>query len=334
MSQHDPSVVDALATNSASWQSVEMRVRQDFGTPDPELAKKTEYHTAEDHYVETVVGQRLTEITYSEGKDVHYSSSSYSDGSRFADVEFDVDEPDHQQSVTIKRSFYMEGQSGKVDRPIPLLFLYVGRKPLLEALPSAKPLGASVHMGRPCEDYLFEKIAWMVTQDMIYSLDRQTGLPLHVISFPDAQGRSHDQPFWEWTAESLDQVGGFYLVKNSRQTDFDRRGVINPTAPHRTVLFDRKFQVQSVEFNKSFPAMTFWPKIQPGVSVMDTTTKKVYKEPGTPLPSARRQGDQPTATVPLVATPPPAWTATGTTVVLGLSVTLVVLGIFLRFRRG
>jgi hypothetical protein len=91
------------------------------------------------------------------------------------------------------------------------------------------------------------------------------------------------------------------------------------------------FHVQSIVFDKDFPAAVFWPVIRPGVGVLDAISGKSYKVPGATPEPPRKPSD---AAHSIEASPPTGWTgvASSVTVVLGAAIIILSCGLWVRRR--
>ena len=216
---------------------------------------------------------------------------------------------------------------------MPLLYLYVGKRQLGKSAASALYSGPANIIGRRCDDWLFEQVKWPVPQDHIFTLDRETGVPLKVTSFRDAEHRTQNQPFFTWVADSLDTVDGHAIVRKSHQVDYIHGpigpGSNSPASPAdlRTTHFTRNFVVQSVSFNKEYPAATFWPVIEPGVTVFDSISGNDYVQVGQ-RPQVDRKAEPANTAVPIVAAPPRDWSTTISTASLVLGLLVIAIGAY------
>ena len=226
---------------------------------------------------------------------------------------------DRQKFVVIKRTYSQEDQGDKMNRPNPIDLLYVCREPLHVALSKAESLGSDRVLDRDCDVFLFRGLRWRAPQDHVYHLDRATSIPLKVESFKDQAARDIRQPSWVWTAESLDQVQDHFITLKSREV------MSNPQ-------FTWKLQVESVAFNKDYPSSTFWPVLQPGVSVLDSISKKSYRVPGGDRTNSDAK-EQPSDARPVQAIPPQGYLSVVSTVSLGLGLAVFFVGISLWWRR-
>lgn len=78
-------------------------------------------------------------------------------------------------------------------------------------------------------------------------------------------------------------------------------------------------------------SVEFWPKFQPGVFIKDTIAKKQYVTPGSkqvPIASS----DVSVTPVHMISTQAKSWTTWGTSLSLGLGITLLVVGFLARRR--
>ena len=201
-----------------------------------------------------------------------------------------------------------------MERPIPILYLHVGRLPLHKALPRSTHLGSDTILKRECGIFLFKAVRWNVPQDHVYYLDRETAIPLKVESFADEQTRSAGHPLWTWTADSLDKVQDHYITLNSTLVDYDKAHQPSSRWINRVV---------SASFNKEYPSSTFWPKLKPGLFVYDEIKAKSYTVPGEvekPMPPAA------TTSPPLEAVPPTDWTSSLSMISIALGCIVLVVG--------
>jgi hypothetical protein len=311
---------ERLAWELESWKSVEVRARHEMVSR--EAPPSVDHNGILEHYIESSSGQRYYNFQFLKNGGPASRYAYFADGQRCADVQYSDGDPETQRSIVIKRGFRLEDQSDRVDRPVPLLYLYVGREPLHEALREAHYLGQARVLGRGCEAFLFKQVKWFVPQDQVFYLDRATSIPLKVESFSDAEARSREAPLWAWTAEELGEVQGHPVVLRSKQVDYE--GQTEPT-------MTRTFQVESIAFDQTYPASTFWPAKQPGVPVMDAIANKVSTTPGArPEPA---EAARPAAGRAIVAEPPGDWTAMMPTAALGLGVATLAAGLLLWWRR-
>lgn len=311
-------VANQLAWELESRKSIELKVRTEILCDDPEWRPK-DFNLVEEHYIETASGQRWCDTYFLKAGTVVGRSTSFSDGSRCADVAYEDGHLDRQKFVVIKRTYSQEEQGDKMNRPNPIDLLYVCREPLQVALTKAEALGPDRVLDRDCDVFLFRGLRWRVPQDHVYYLDRATSIPLKVESFRDQAARDNRQPLWVWTAESLDRVQDHFIALKCQHV------LSSPLTTH-------KYQVESVVFNKDYPSSTFWPVLQPGVSVLDTISNKHYRVPGgdRTLSDAK---EQPSAAYPVEAIPPQGYLSVASTAFLGLGIAIFFLGIILRWRR-
>jgi hypothetical protein len=318
--------VKQLARELESRKSVEVRVRTGITNHGATANRPNAFDVMSDHYIETATGKRFCESLGLKADKVVTRYTHFCDGSTCADVNYSREDTSLQQAVMIKRQYFMEENNDRKQLPAPLLYLYVGREPLYKALPKGRPLGHGEVIGRECDIFLFEQVRWAMTQDQVFYLDKETAIPLKVESFRDAAARQKNQSVWVWTAKTLDRVYGHPVTLKSTQTAYAQDG---------SLMFSWDFDVESIEFDKDYPASTFWPVLQPGVTVDNAITKKAYQTPG------ERKGPQETKTEtgiavqPIRAEPPRNWAslAPGLTFGMGCAVLLAAGAVWLR-RRG
>jgi hypothetical protein len=325
-----------LAWEFESRKSVELRVTVPVTSYVVDKTKTETLDTYEEHYIETAAGQRFCEFRGLLAGKLTSRKQYYGDGTKFADVTFDPKNLDRQTNIIIKRQYHTEGRNDRKQIPPPLLFLYVGRTPLHEALPKGQHLGTAKVMGRECDKFLFPKVRWLVVQDQVFYLDRETSIPLKFEAFRNQESREQKKPVGEWVAESLDKIQGHFVPLKSTLTAKRADG---------TTLMVWKYTVDSIEFNKEYPASTFWPTPRPGVTMFDTSTGKAKTVPGektadkqATTPARENTGLQSrsadaTATASTQAVPPKNWTATVSNVSLGLGCAVLLVGCLLWWRR-
>ncbi len=314
-----------LAAKQLAWQletqtSVNLEVTTTITAFSDKASKTPEFTSTEDHYIETAAGQRFLEFRGMKSGLAVTRSSHYGEGGRFTDVNYRLNDTGVQESVFITNHFWMEDASERRQVPSPLLHFYVGRKPLHQALPKAQYLGISKCLDRDCDIFLFPQVRWFVTQDQVYYLDKKTSVPLKIEVFRDEASRNKQQPMAVWVAKTLDSAEGHNFPLRSSETAYGKDG-------NREFLWD--FDVKRIHFNEEYPDSTFRPVLQPGVLVLDATTKKSYKVPGVVV-------IPPQVSVPgqaVRATPPPDRSSYVSTGSLLLGVGLILVAGFAWWRR-
>jgi hypothetical protein len=307
-----------------SWKTLDFTARTGLDNLRAAPGRSPAFDALVEHYIEARTGGRYLEWRqYKQGKLVG-REEHLTDGKRCWDVAYGEPDFARQNAVTIKHSFFMEGQSDQTDRPFPLRMLWIGRVPLDEAILKAEAVGEDRTLGRPCDTFLFRNVPGTPGQDWIYSLDRETAAPLRVASYANAEDRTADRPVWIWRAESLDPVAGRHFPLRSTMDSY--RG-----GQH---TFVRTFTVESIAYDQEHPATTFRPTIQPGVQVFDQTTNRGYVTPGKPveapsMPPAPGGG----AGRPILAVAPSPWTAAAPTVGIGLGAALLLTALGIWWRR-
>ena len=304
-----------LAWEMESWKAIELETRSRLEAVGAGPGMPVTFDENRERYVETSEGQRFgEEESYAKGK-LMARASHYGDSKRFAEVLYDAKDLQRQLAVTINRHYAMEDRGDFAKRPTPLAYFYVGREPLHKALARAENLGTSKVLGRDCDVFLFRGIRWPGgPQDQVFHLDVETAIPLKVEGFANETARRDGKPYWTWTAESLDREGPHPLPRKSTNVSYiDGRPVLTS-----------KFTVESVAFDKAYPASTFWPAVQPGVRIFDTIERKSSVAPGerAPRPVEGRTTSQ--SPVPIEAEPPTDHTGA---IVFGVGLVLLIAGL-------
>lgn len=257
---------EKLAWMLDSIHSIELVVRSEIHHLKSTPATAGSYNLMKEHYIETAEGQRFLELKGMRGDTVVSRSHHFADGKRFASLIFDREHPDSASSVQLTRRFLMEDRSDRKQIPPPFLYFFVGNEPLQRALKHAQYLGEQTILNRKCDAFLFPSVRWHVTQDQIFTLDRETGIPLQAEGFMGADNREQNRPAWIWTALSFDQVAGHPFVMSSRTIGYD--------AKHSPEI-EWQVRVESLSFNKEYPPSTFWHKDDPNLTVFDAITGKI-----------------------------------------------------------
>jgi hypothetical protein len=312
---------EQLTAGANSWTSIEVEAVTQLSFGDPSAFPGPVARELRTTYIETDDGERFQELRARlvDGSE-NFAGHAYSDGIRCASVSYHKDDPSRQRLIRISGSFSGEAMGLSSQRPLPLRFLHVGLKPLPEALrEGAQHLGQAETLDRPCEVFLFRDVPLAVGKVMVrYSLDRESGVPLAIQWFKDEGALVADNPYRTWQATKFETRDGVPLVVQDQELTF-RDGSTKP--------FDEiSTKVVRVEFNKEYPATTFWPVPQPGVTIHDTLRRTRETVPGGPPPGATA-----TAGTNIRADGAPGWDpAQGA--MIGLGVALVAVAGWLWWR--
>lgn len=195
-------------------------------------------------------------------------------------------------------------------------------------MPQAQRTGEDTCLDRPCVVFLFPHFKTDTEfQDLVYHLDRETGVPLKVEAFKDEATRLAGNSSWIWQAESLDEVQGFHVPLSSSYQSFNKdKNAKDPIA------ISSKTKIESIYYNKSYSESQFWPVIQPGAVVHDIIAKSSTTIPD-PKASTGPPAERPQAAGSIVATPPQGWMDYVPPVGLGLGLVLLITGLVLWRRR-
>lgn len=315
-------MAERLARELDTRGSVEIKVLTRIINKRKDETRPALFDTTEEHYIETGAGQRYCDYILRLGDRVVGRSSHFADGSRFADVDYSDKDTSLQQKIEYRKSYWKEEAGQRREAPGPIRFLHVGREPLTKALKKAEYLGKGRVLDRDCEVFLFARVPWTVPQDQVYSLDAATGIPLKVEAFRDRAAREKNQPLWTWTAASLEKVDGRHVTTKASQTAFGASG-----APE--MIWEQS--VESVAFNRDYPAAMFRPTPGPGVIVMDTTKKTNTTAPGALKAPPTAKGE--TSSAPVQAVPPADWTSYASPAMLAVGVAILIGSGLLWWRR-
>lgn len=242
-------------------RSIEVRDRTDITHQIPPSPTLGRWNYSLQRYVETPEGRRFTEYRgMAEDKVMSRWTCHLKGNGEFGiHIMYDRENVEAQKQIHVTPKYWMEHRSNRKQVPTCLLFLYVGDERLDKALPKGKPLGGSHVLGRACDDFLFTGVRWFQAQDQVYHLDRETAIPLKVEAFADQAAREAKSPLWVWTADSLDEVEGRWLVLRSTQKVYQSG---EPSHTYRN-------KVEGIEFGKEYPASLFDPKFDSGVAIVD-----------------------------------------------------------------
>jgi len=316
------------AAKKLTWEietrkSVELVGRIELVPLTDKLPGPLPFRIVEEHFIEAA-GKRYCDIHHLNVDQIVGHETHYGDGSRCADVSYQENELDRQHHVIIKREYYKEPMGDRMERPVPLLFLHVGREPLHKALPKSKYLGTDKILGHQCEVFLFAGVRWSYPQDHVYYLDSATSIPLKVESFKNQAALDKKRPLWTWTAESLDRVQNHVLPLTSKMVSYGEDGQPD---------FQWNYRVLSAVFDKNHPDSTFWPAMEPGVFVVDSIRSKSYEVPGAEKMASIAKKEVESTAQPIQALPPSNWLTTASWMSLLLGGLIMIVGGTLWWRR-
>lgn len=318
---------ERLAWTMGSWRSIDLQLHVDYALNKAVDDQSKATTKMVERYIETATGQRMFEqrMTLANGQEMR--SVYYADGGHCADLQR-IKLPDREfDAVRIKREFSIEGAAGWHVCPEPLKYLYAGLRPLYEVLPEMQHLGEARHLGREGDLFLLAKTPSYKGPEAVFLLDRATAAPLKVKLYRTEQDRLADRPHSVWSAESLDLVEGRHLPLNSEEV------IYSPAEPPEPRVV-RKIIVDSVRFDRDYPASTFRPAIGPETQVTDLIANK-WTPSKAPKSPARREETVAATSPPIRATPTKDWTPLLPTAasLLGLAI-ITIAGILWWRRRG
>jgi len=317
------SAIQALAWETTSWKSMEVVVETARERPKP--VHDGAFVKSTHRYTETQDGKRsFRSENLTVGGDI-FPAEAYCDGRRCALITFAAAKPHPPVLISLTRGFMLEDRIGFTDRPEPLKYFYVGLVPLHEALPKARQRGESRRLNRPCDRYHFESVkGGGGSLEMIYDLDRATGIPLRVEAYASPADMASGTIAWAWEAESIVTFQGYHVAGRSHYESYGSP----PGKPgsERMVKSRETHTVSSLKFDQTHPETTFWPEFPPGVRIINALDRTITTVPGGPQPK------QETATTPIRAGElgsMPGWIAP-TGFILGF--TCLIVAIILRRR--
>ncbi len=133
--------------------------------------------------------------------------------------------------------------------------------------------------GRACDVVRFKAVGPAeIRNDLVYSLDSETGVPLKIVCYASPELRKAGRPVWAWEADKLEPLGGRHVVTESTWSRFVMKDSEPGDAPK--VDYTQRHLVETCEFDGAIATSTFWPAFPPGVRVEDTINHKSYREPG------------------------------------------------------
>jgi hypothetical protein len=331
MAKSIEAVAADLVRETASWDSIDIRVttEQHLLIPIGKNEPKTSH--ADEQFIETFVGQKYYKKTDGEPGHQHIVFLGYSESKQSASVIFKGSSHDGlQNSITLTKTFMDEQLTGHVMRPEPLRFLYVGLIPLREAVLKAERIGSDRVADRACELFLFKAVpGGSVTQDLLYHLDGATSMPLKVEAFANQSRFQAAKPSWIWEAMTLDNVQGYHISVKSRYTGF----IVSEDAASTAQLVN-DYSVESIRFNDKYPASTFWPKMDKGVFINDLIVgKSYYNTPDKKAPHEVGIDAVSASADPIVAGEPSDATPWASAAGVALGASLLLLGAYLWLKR-
>jgi hypothetical protein len=332
-------VAERLSWMMTSWKSVELRGRLEYtrgGLEEsdapaprgvaPEVSSGQPLFDSYEqtiHYIETARGQRFYDETLVEVRpnaDVRSQSIFYADGTRCASLFRRLGDRATRDQVQIKRHFALEA-SGKSYRPDPLNSLYVGTRPLHEAMAEATPLGTDRCLDRPCDVFLFSGVRQNSGKvDYVYHLDTSTSIPLKVVMYADEVARREERPTWVWSARTFEETGRLPLPRESETVAYQA------VAPRPdAVAYRMRIHVEEMAFDREYASTLFWPEITEKTAVADFIKNKMTF-PKSPPATAVGTG------VPLRAEEPGGFPTTR--VGVGLGLLILAVAVLLWYRRA
>jgi hypothetical protein len=314
-----------LAWDVETRKSVDILVQTRIIPEKNDPAAPPAFDTVEDHFLISAAGQRMCESRHLLAGKLVNRYTYYDQLTKCADVSYHPDNLEKPQGVVIKRQFWMENLGDRKQLPVPLIFLYVGREPLQKALlTKARPVGEDEVIGRPCDVFLFQGVLWNVPQDHVYHLDRATAIPLRVESYVSQEARERKQPAWVWIARSLDEIDGHHVPLKSTWLTYADDG---------SLVMTHEEEVKSISFGKDFAESTFWPTLQPGVTVFDTIAKKRYQVPGAKAATPTAPSPSPANSSLMEARRPADWVSVLRVASLAVGSVVLVAGLGLWVRQ-
>jgi hypothetical protein len=275
MSSPNDDAAANIARELLSWKSIEIRVQEQinqYAPVGPPGSRKV-FDRIAAHYVENSDGHRYyDQVMYLQDK-VAGRSTGFCDGEQCARVVYDNVDITKQRSLVITTAFLREGRGNLTDRPVPLVWFYLGNVPLNEALPKARYLGRTEVLGRPCERFLFSDVEGVAGKyQAVYTLDLKTSIPLKVESYSTLSALESGQADSRWSASAV-------VVNADRTAVFESERVLygRPAANNAGELIAKyQYHVESISYDVTHPAAMFWPQArQPSAIFVDSIKKKV-----------------------------------------------------------
>jgi len=311
-----------------SWKNVELKVRSSnkFKEVPPELANQPLFTHSDTTYIETAAGDRLLETISFLPDGTEFRTAGYYHDGRAATVTYDPKDSSVQKHVSITRAFYRENKPGTNARPLPLLFFYVDKVPLYEALPKAEYLGEETGNFGLCDKYLFKDVRVLSRlQDRVYYLDRATSLPIRVDAL-GTSGAGKGQTLWSWIATEIETIQDRPFATKSLTTHYqkgEKSGDILSTVSH---------DVLSLRYDADLSSVAFWPTIAPGVRVVNLITKESTVTPGKAAIDPVKAATS-TTTTPVIAESPRDWSAAISYGGIALGAALLLTAVIVWWRR-
>ena len=235
-------------------------------------------------YVATRAGQRYFEEVGRRADGAGFRRAGYCNGRECTSIGYQSQELERQRDVNISHQFLVEGRTGLLCAPDPWIWSHVGLTPVHEALPSAEHLGLGEILGRRTEIYRFSRLVEGIgPRACIYHLDEATSVPLRVEIYAHPERVARNQPDTVWQALGLDVVGDRHVARRSTMTQWSIQTLENGGETIQEVV-KRDTTIDSIRFDEALSSSRFVPRIEPGMRIVDSTTKKVKVTPGQRVP--------------------------------------------------
>ena len=193
-------------------------------------------------------------------------------------IEFRKDQIETPQASYTMPSFDNESRDGGSARPEPLLYYFVDKTPLHEALPTSTYLGSATHLGKPSHVFLFKEVNWgQGRQDFVVHLAEDGIIPHIVLAYKDEASRLKDTPIWSWRVVDTSIVAGHAFPMKTRLVGFDQT---NPRREDSIV----ETAVETVEFGKIHPVSDFWQEVVVKPTTLDGAVSTVKPSTIQPVP--------------------------------------------------
>jgi hypothetical protein len=224
----------------------------------------------------------------------------YCDGHKFAHVWLQQQDPARQSLVSFNKEVLLEKRDFFLDAPMPIKITRVGLVPLYEALPTAESMPDGKVIGRACDVFYFKSAGKPSNPaSIIYHLDKETSYPLKVVFYNNPERVRAGRPNSLWEAKTFDRVSGRHFLPLSSVYS-DRPIDLGVDKSDSKVCIYQSIRIVHAEFDAAIPSSAFWPIPQPGVRLIDNTSRPSASKPGADvtIPQAAQAADPIRAAVP------------------------------------
>jgi hypothetical protein len=314
-----------------SWTSIELRTEEIADdAPGTTQDAGARLNRTVNHYVEANGGADryyAQEIFWTNNR--AQCEEWYRHGQKYARVFHRDGKNSPQWRVQIQDSFGSESNIPAAGRPYPIASLYLDGIPLHIALRDARAIGTGNLLGRPyvkCVIGPHTKSRATIIDE--FDLDEATGVPLRTAVLEHVAGHENDHPLAIWEATALQTRERLLVAVESKLTVYAPTSERTANAKNTRPMLTRIHRVKEIKRDREYPANAFWPEIQSGAVVHDTTKRTHRSSTAAAINPTSSKTTAPNTHS--VEPPAPNHLAPS---IIALGIVLLLVGIALRLRR-